>query len=61
LKVSPDSSGYAARSVSTCRGAAAFERIAGSPFVNHIFVSLLKKSNYLALILVIDAKFLLLI
>ena len=43
-KPSPDSSGYAARSVCTCRIAAAFERIAGSPFLNAYAVSLLKNT-----------------
>jgi len=46
-KYSPDSSGYAARSVGFCRLAAAFERIAGSPFLNCFIVSLQKIHNHL--------------
>ena len=42
-KYSPDSSGYAARSVDYEAFAAAFERIAGNPLLNCFIVSLLKK------------------
>jgi len=37
-KLSPDRSGYAAWSDGFCCGAAAFERIAGSPFLNSFAV-----------------------